>query len=177
MCEPTTLMLGLSVASAVSGYFGQRQSAKAQQAAYMNSMNAQLGDLDAQSQEIEGTAAGEKSDLAIEALRKIGAARVASGENLGMGNTVSALIQDQYAQYGRNVTGIEVNRQRAQKQNVREREGVRTSTAGKIAGIEKPSLISTGLQVASAGAEYYAGQPTTLKNAPSPGRVASKRSS
>lgn len=158
MCELTTLAymsFALTAASTVSSFFGAQQEADMQYSA-ADSEYIQLNqDLDSKATEIDQSAGAEKSDIAIEALRAKGKARVSSGENQGTGLTTQLLLQDVYAQEGREVTAVETGRQRSQKQIDRDREGLKNRYYQRTSQIKQPSLIGAGLQLAGAGIDTY----------------------
>jgi hypothetical protein len=158
MCEPSTLAMmsfALTAVSTVSSFFGAQQDADYQYAA-ADSEYIQLNqDLTDQSLEVDQSAGAEKSDIAIEALRAKGKAKVASSENAGMGLTTQLLLQDVYAQEGREQTAVETGRQRKQSQIEREREGLKNRYYQRTSQIQQPSLIGAGLQLAGAGVDAY----------------------
>lgn len=156
--------MALTVASTAVSFVGQMRQANSQEDAIRTNEELMLGDLDAKSTEVDGSAGAEKSDIAIEALRKKGQTRVASGENLNMGITAMLLQQDVYTQAGRESTKVEVNRQRSQEQIERDKRGVRARSQGAVNSIDRPSVLGTGLQIAGQVAGGMANKSTKKKS-------------
>ena len=154
MCNPVA-MVGLFVAQAAFSYMGERKQAKNDESAVLQERNMALEDNAEVAYEIDDSAAAERSQLAIETLKKRGAMRVASGENMGMGLTTQLLMQDIEAQYGRETTAIDRDRSKRQRQNARQRESIVQGSQNQWNSIKRPSLVGTGLQLAGniAGSE------------------------
>lgn len=147
MCEPTTIMMGVSMAVAAVGAVGQHQSAKAQVRA-IDQQN------EIQAQEIAEATGVEMTERARAARRERGVMRAAgaeSGINLGSNSFLAGLQNSVFNQY--NDQGLilrnESNAQRA-----------RSAEANSLmARIQVPTALSSALSIGAAGAQgYYAGK-------------------
>lgn len=156
MCDPF-IVGGIMVASAAMDFMGSKNQAKIDQRGIEQQRLMALQDNSEVSREIEDDSETERSELAIEYLKKRGQMRVAAGENMGMGLTTQLLMQDLYAQEGRESTGIDRDRSKRQRQNARQRESIIQNTQNQWNSIERPSLVGSGLQLAGnlAGSETF----------------------
>lgn len=142
MCEPTTIIMGISLAvSAVSAY-GQIQTGKAQAKA-IGAQNQ------VQEDEIAKAAGQELTERARSARRERGSMRASASEagvNLNSGSFVSALqtsVQNQY-----NDMGLIV-------QNEKGQQAARKANANSaMSRVQIPSYLGAALQV---GADGYTG--------------------
>jgi hypothetical protein len=188
MCEPTTLMLGLSIAgtafSAMQQYqaqqYAHQQSQMEQQYANYNyeaqkqatwqDAMRQIQQLSTQSGQIDAEAADKTMERRIEAMKARAKAAVAAGEAGIGGLTPEAIQQSITAEAGRDISTIESNRAAKQAQNIHEKtqawhRGQTVGLAPYISQAGKPSLagtlVSAGLSIGGAYAGYKAGQPKT----------------
>lgn len=143
MCEPTTIMMGVSMAVAAVGTYGQIQSGKAQVRA-IDKQN------EIQAQEIAEAAGVEMTERARAARRERGAMRAAgaeSGINLGSNSFLAGLqtsVLNQYNDQGL-ILRNESNQQRARDAQAR----------SLTSQVHIPSALEGALTIGSAGVSGY----------------------
>lgn len=144
MCEPTTIMVGLSIASAAVSVYSQQQTAKAQ--------TANIKQQQEHEREEAHESAEEELGQRIRAQRERRArARVAAGESGALGASFAAQINQSLMD--QDMEAALVSKQAAFSQRGADD---RANTA--LAGIRSPSALEAGLQIAGAGmAGYSAG--------------------
>ena len=167
MCEPTTVMLGLQVASAVGSVVAQQQAADAQTASnqrqYQNIMQARAANINqtnlAQQQEREGAMQKlEQNDLAARAAQST--ARVSSGESGVSGLSVDSLLADIGNKSNRFQTSVDTNYDRASTAIALQRENVNTNAASQINSLKTPAMpdyFTAGLRIGNAAYRYQNG--------------------
>ncbi len=141
MCEPTTIMVGLSIASAAVSVYSQQQTAKAQTAAIKQQQEHE--------REEAHETAEEQLGQRIRAQREQRArARVAAGESGALGASFAAMmnqsLQDQ-----------DMDAALVAKQSAFTQRGIDDRANTALAGIRSPSALEAGLQIASAGMQGY----------------------
>jgi hypothetical protein len=158
MCEPTTIMTALAVATTAAEYLGASADADSKSAdnqTYANSV-AEQRDLDVLGL---ATARGEtvanvsedKSEMAREALVLRGKMAVANSERGGLGNSAGALMRDIDFQSGLQFARLDENHRRGADQYERDIEGVYRSADNNIKSIpevKRPSALAAGLKIA-----------------------------
>jgi|10_taG_2_1085330.scaffolds.fasta_scaffold00153_35 hypothetical protein len=135
MCEPTTLAvmsIGVQAFGALQSASAANHAVDVNQSAILNNYNAQVSDIAAIREEVNDDADIEKSEIAIQALRDKGKARVASSEANALGLTADLLLQDVETQAGRSTSYVELSRKRKQMQLSREKEGLDARTQGAL---------------------------------------------
>lgn len=143
MCEPTTIMMGVSMAVAAVGAVGQYQSGKAQVRA-IDKQN------EIQAQEIAEAAGVEMTERARAARRERAAMRASgaeSGINLGSNSFLAGLqtsVLNQYNDQGL-ILRNESNQQRARDASAR----------SLTSQIRIPSALEGALAIGSAGVQGY----------------------
>lgn len=143
MCEPVSIMTALSVATTAAGIVTQVKAAKAQERA----IAAQL----AQSEtEINDKATAEINERQRAARREQARIKVAAGQaGLQLGGSIDALLADSMMQAGLSEEALRDN----QENQLR---SVRSEANAAYSRVNKPSLLSAGLQLAGAGVSGYA---------------------
>jgi len=141
MCDPVTMTI-VAVATSAAGIVGQVQSAKRQQAA----IDAQY----AQAQkEFAAKASAETNDRLREARREQSRIRVAAGEaGLQLGGSIDLLLKDSMLQSSLAAGRIQDNQGR-------EIDNARAEADSMSSRIDKPTVLSAGLQIANAGLSGY----------------------
>lgn len=191
MCEPTTIMMGISLAiAAASAAMAAQQQAKAAKRAEQDQKDKAEYDMAVFANEQrnfaigqdrvnlredqERTAAGEKAfDTRIESLKGKARAEAASSEVAGI--SVDALLADFSGAEGRANMRNEANLNSSLDQINAERGGLfsKLESARLMAGapmraVNKPSMAGLGLSIAGAaadtGAAYYAKNPGTSRD-------------
>lgn len=141
MCEPVS-MTALAIASAGASAYGQLQGANAQVAAANEAAAAQAEEVEAQ----QSQQAGER----IRAARREAArARVAAGEAGVAGNSFEAQLRQSFGAANQDIAVIA-------KQGGFTERSINTNLRSNTAGTRGITPLSTGLQIASAGASGYA---------------------
>ena len=141
MCEPTTIMVGLSIASAAVSVYSQQQTAKAQTASIKQQQEHE--------REEAYESAEEELGQRIRAQRERRArARVAAGESGALGNSFAASINQMLQDQNMESALVAKNAAFAQR-------GIDDRANTALAGIRSPSALEAGLQIASAGMQGY----------------------
>lgn len=136
MCEPTTIIAG--VTAAVSVYSQYQQSQAQTKYAKDNARNAIVGQNDAY--QAQAAQANQERDAAgqaayrntIAAARARATANVAAGESGVSGSTADQLVNEITGQEAENYTDIAANQSYASDQRYREATGIATQTQGRI---------------------------------------------
>lgn len=158
MCVP--LAVGLAIVSGIQtvvSYVGEKQQAKETQKAINKDYKLQQETLAEKQKQIDAAANQEKSKRAIEALKERGRLNAAAGETGLSGNVFDRLQYESEFNTSQDLSTIETNRANQAKQTSLEAKGVRASAQSKLNENRGPSLISAGLQLASAGLQGKAG--------------------
>ncbi len=142
MCEPTTIMLAISLASGVASAIGTRRTAK-------NQMEALAEQRDAQNEEIAGKAGREMGERVKQGRAEQARLRVAGGEAGIDGQSFAANMMDVAFQQDFDLAAIEKDAEYAQRAS-----GARYKSG--LAGVKNPGVLESGLQIAKAGASGYA---------------------
>lgn len=123
MCEPTTVMIGLSALSIAMTAYAANEQKKATNAAAA-----------VQQQQINDQASAETDNRIREAREARARARVGAAESGVMGGSVDALMSDILFQSGRDVSLIEKNRKNGAMASETERLGRNRVTNAEAAG-------------------------------------------
>ena len=148
MCEPT-LMTGLAIGSSAVSQVGQVVQANRTASALDTQRRAQA-------QEISAQAEGQLGERVKQARRERARLRVAAGEAGVGGGSVSAQLRDSFAQQNQDAATIARNARFADRASE-----ARTESA--FAQIDRPNLLTAGLQIATAGYSGYS-QGLQLEN-------------
>ena len=164
MCEPTTAMLALSVASTVAGVYGQQQQAKAQNAyndqQAKNTMEAYRANL-AQTnlmQSQEHAAATQKvneNNRAAEAAKA--KALVSAGESGISGLSVDTLLADLSGGQSRYNESVNQNYQNASMAIDNQRTNAQVNAASQINSLktpQSPDYLGAALRIGQATYDY-----------------------
>jgi hypothetical protein len=162
MCEPTTIMLGLAIASSAAAYVGTSQAAAAKEKATIANAEQQQDSMLTQQWQARGQAQDQMSQRAKEATQERGRLAVISAESGLAGNTQDRLYNESLFNEGQDITSIQRNARNTQQQSELEKQGIRAQTQGQLNTIERPSALRTGLQIAG---DYYGYK---AKTAPKP---------
>ena len=167
MCDPATAMMAFSAVAGGASFFSQKEQAEAQSDAIEANYASQMAANAEQLQELNSSAATEKSDLAREALARKGQVRVASGESGLGGLVVDSLLQDVDAQSGRAVSRVEEDRRRGANQIRRNGESIYANNQSNMNAVKRPSAVAT---LAGIGSDVFAIQATrpSKKTTPKP---------
>lgn len=155
MCEPVTIGLAISAASAVMGYMNQQKQADEQSKAIQADYNNKQATLNENAKQTNQRATDDMSARAREAMIERGRLQVIGGESgLGTGNLDRTTQQSQFNQ-GYDIAAIEGNRKNAIAQNTLDSRSVYSEAQSRTNQIKQPSLIGAGLQIGGAGMDYY----------------------
>ncbi len=142
MCEPTTIMLGISLVAGAVSAVGQRRSAKGQMAAAATQRQVQ-------GEEISAKAGREAGERVKQGRAERARLRVAGGEAGISGNSFAASLMDVAFQQNEDVTAVLQDAGFAQR-------GSEARFKSGLAGVKNPGAIETTLNIAKAGAQGYA---------------------
>lgn len=157
MCEPTQIMMGLSIASSVSSFVGGQQQASSAADAQEDNLNAYYKQTAQKQKEINEAAASDAVERRKQGMIDRAESMVSAGESGALGFTSDRLISDSLMQQGTDITILENNRKNAIKQTNNENTSARANAQSRTnqAYSNAPGLIETGLQI---GSDYYSGQ-------------------
>lgn len=172
MCEPTSLTLStmtiasmaMSAATAAATYVSQSQAAKRQgdaaQAAYDSQVTQTKNEMTQQTQ----AAAEQMSERARQAMIETGhlqALAVDSGTNSGGSN--DRVTSEANFNAGQDIAAMQANASSQQRQMVSALRGDYAQASSRMASVQQPSLIGTGLQIAGGALNAYTSQES-IKN-------------
>lgn len=155
MCYPALIGLAISAVSAGVSYSEGNKSAKRQEQAMQSSAemeNIQTSQLYEQQNQ---AAMDESSQRHIEWLRELGRMKTAGAETGLMGATENRLERESEATAQRDIATIEANRLKSGQQAGSQAVAGNRRIKADMAGIKRPSLVGTGLQIAGAGVSAY----------------------
>lgn len=159
MCEPTTIMIGLSALSAGMGIYGQMETANAQADSLEDSARLQNEALEKQYEQQQKQGTEEVSQVARQAMIEQARMRVAAGESGIAGATVDSLMGNSAFNAAEAVSGIQRNVRNTKDQSVLEGKGMYAANKSKANSIKQPDWIGAGLQIGG----QVAGNWDTLK--------------
>lgn len=142
MCEPTTIMTGLALATSAAGAVGQYQSANAQ----VDAANAQAA---AQAEEIKARQDQQAGERIRAARREAARARVAAGEAGVAGQSFEAQLADTFGRANQDLAILS-------KQGGFTERAVNANLKSNTAGTQRAGGLGAALQIASSGAQGYA---------------------
>lgn len=165
MCEPTTIAAVLAIGSQVIGHAQQERRADNLTSIFRQDQALSEQALTEQQEQVSDQAEQKTSDAIRKARIERARLRVASGE-AGLGQVTAGRITDQpLFDLGMDISRIEKNRKNRTRQIERKKQSNRISTRRKVASLDRPSLIGTGLKIgttaaagASAGAFGFGGK-------------------
>ena len=169
MCEPLTIAAIIaataSAGSAVASYSSGQQMVQATQDAANNNYALQMLQINEQDREVEKQAANDMNERAKAAQIEQGKLRVIAGESGALGITQDLLLQDSAFQEGTDIATIQANKTSALKQSDMNKLGAYTESqnAVNIAKNKAPTLVGTGLQIASGLSTAYIGSQGKAK--------------
>lgn len=154
-----------SVGSAVAAYSSGQAMVQATQDAANNNMALQMMQIDEQSKEIEKQAANDMNERAKAAQMEQAKLRVISGESGALGITSDLLLVDSEFQEGTDIATINANKVSALKQNDINKLASysESQNAVNMAKNKAPTLVGTGLQIASGLSTAYIGSQGRTK--------------
>lgn len=154
-----------SVGGAVAAYSNGQAMVQATQDAANNNMALQMMQIDEQSKEIEKQAANDMNERAKAAQMEQAKLRVISGESGALGITSDLLLVDSEFQEGTDIATINANKVSALKQNDINKLASysESQNAVNMAKNKAPTLVGTGLQIASGLSTAYIGSQGRTK--------------
>jgi hypothetical protein len=169
MCEPATISAivgyvaanatAISAATAVvstaAAAYGQNQTYKANANNARNAQDLANAGLEAQQHQVDAQASDQMSERAKQAMAEMGSLNAIFADTGLTGNSHARLAANASANAGADITAIERNRTAALSQGSLQRAGADSTAQGRINSVARPSLIGTGLQIVSAGADAY----------------------
>jgi hypothetical protein len=147
MCNPAAL-IGMQVAGSVMQYQGQKSQATAVQQANEQNYATQMEAVPEQYRQNDAQAANDMAERARQALIERGRLSVLGGESGLSGVSTQRLLHESAFTEGTDISTIDQNRVNTNNQIYAEAKGARATTQSRIASINRPSLIGTGLQIA-----------------------------
>lgn len=163
MCDPLTIAAAVaavaSAGSAVAAYSSGQAMVQATQDAANNDLALQLFQMNFQDEEVEKQAANDMNERAKAAQIEQGKLRVIAGESGALGITSDLLLIDSEFQEGMDIATIQANKISALKQSDMNKLSAYSSSqnAVNMAKNKAPTLVGTGLQIASGLSTAYMG--------------------
>lgn len=160
MCEPTTIMLGISAASSAMAYVGGQQNAAATASAARDNLNRQAVVQTEQQTQLNAQATDKKTQAQRQAEIAQGRLAAVSGES-GVALNGDILLRDSEMAKATDIATIEANRVASIKQSKNDMGALETNADNITmdAYNKAPTLIGTGLQIGGAYADYKSKQP------------------
>lgn len=160
MCEPMTIMAGISAAGALLGAGQQAKAGAAQETARRKNMreavrqaNYQDAALLIQDKQNQQAARNQMEDVSIERIQANSAVRTAIGESNLEGRTMERVVRDVDNQYLRAQVDVQRNYDTEFTNVWAERDAVRNNLIATVEGSQaapKPSALGTVLKVGGA---------------------------
>lgn len=147
MCEPTTIMIGLSALSTGLAVVGQLENANAQADSLEDSARLQNEALEQQYDQMQKQGTEEVSQVARQAMVEQARMRVAAGESGIAGNTVDGIFGNAEFNAAEAVSGIQRNVRNTKDQSALEGKGMYAASKSKANSIKQPDWIGAGLQI------------------------------
>lgn len=162
MCEPTTIMLAITAASAVAGLAQQHQTMKAQEDsnqkehdATLEARNQNLAQVDLQNQQATAQASEKINANNINAAKAMSSTTVQAGENGIGGLSVDSLLAELDGTRGAYNTSVQTNLSSAMAASDNSRQNINaqaTSAMNHLQTPQAPDYIGAALKIGSA---YY----------------------
>lgn len=163
MCEPVTIAtIALSAASAVAGYSGQRQQAKAQEQAAADAYQENQQALNVQQVQSNERASQEMSARAREAMVQRGRLRAIAAEG-GGGNGMARIMGEVNLASSTDMATIERNRVMHEQQSQLQKRGMQTRAQSEINMSKRPSQVGLALDLMQSGLSGYNTYKKSLK--------------
>lgn len=169
MCELTTAMMALSIASSTAGLVAQSQAASAQSSAnqrqYQAAMQARAANLNQTNLEASQERAGSMQKLEennLKAREAVSTARVAAGESGISGLSVNALLSDLGTKQNRYNSSVATNYDSAMGAIENQRQNIQTSAASQINSLKTPAApdyLGAALRIGTAVYDYNNPRP------------------
>lgn len=164
MCIPAAAaFLAFTAANTIAGTMAGRQRAKVMDSMIDANLAHDEEAYAAQSDQVDRRAVDEMSERARDAMRERGRFAAINAESGLSGNSAYRIMAESHFNEGETLAAIDSNRREAQQQIERERRGARIGAAREKAGIERPSWLGAGLQIAGNYAGMKAMQGTPKK--------------
>lgn len=168
MCEPTTIITGISMVSsavgAISDYAAQGDAYDANKAAAEKAAILQHHQLTLRQMQEQQASRQSIFQADLEARRTDAQARVMAGESGVAGASVDAVLEDIESKRLMNKHSIETNYENTAQQLGLERQGVEAQKQDRINSVEKPNIFATALRIGGDGLDAAG---TYLRNKPS----------
>lgn len=152
------IQTAVGIGSAIAGHVGQQRAAKAQERAIRTGYNNQVAQLENQRREQNIQARTEMSERARQAMIERARLRAASAEGGATGNTMDQIMGANEFAAGQDMAMMSENARNRNRQSAQEGIAMQSRATSELNQIERPSLLSTGLQIAgiaaNAGQEY-----------------------
>lgn len=148
--------MAASAAGAVVGYVGQSQAASRQSDAAQAAYDAQVTDTKNQMTQQGQAAAEQMSERARQAMIETGhlqALATDSGTNGGGSN--DRVTNEANFNAGQDIAAMQANASSQQRQALAGLRGDYAQAASRMASVQQPSLIGTGLQIAGGALNSY----------------------
>lgn len=166
MCEPVTIStttalaisMAVSAASAASAYVMQSQAAHRQTDAAQSAYDQQVLQIKNQEVEASQAASSQMSERARQAMIETGhlqALAAESGTNGGGSN--DRVTNEANFNAGTDIAAMEANAASQQRDLANQARGAASQASQRMASIQQPSLIGTGLQIAGSAMSSYTG--------------------
>lgn len=148
--------LAISAASAAGSYYVGSKNADAQEAATKQADNLQQADYARQQQQQREAAAAQMNDHARQAAKDAALFDVVTGE-YGGGNSVSRAQSVSGIQTSENLATLSKNAGNTLAEGTLQANAAHMQSLAKLNTIQRPSILGTGLQLASAAVNYQTG--------------------
>ncbi|SMG43161.1 hypothetical protein SAMN06265784_104142 [Paraburkholderia susongensis] len=158
--EATMVMMAISAASAAASAVEQKQMADRQSAAAQQAYDSDVVQTKNAMVEQSQQAAGQMSERARQAMVETGHLQaLANDSGTNGGGSNDRVTNEANFNAGQDIAAIQANASSAQRQLVGQLNGSYAQAVSRDASIQQPSLIGTGLQIASGvGNAYTRGQ-------------------
>jgi hypothetical protein len=162
MCEPTTIMLGISAATAALSYKQASDSADRQTQAISDGVDLNHNQTRTQYEQNNQVAMQQQSERHREFLVDQGRLASILTESGMTGATQDRIQSEVENQADADTATIEANRVKANAQGASMAQAQHGQAKAQLASINRPSALGTGLQIAAAGAKAEAKSPGTF---------------
>lgn len=164
MCEPVSIAsLAISAGSAVYGHRQKSKAAATEAAQTREGMALSLGDLSERLAQSEQDTAEAMSERSLQGMREMSLIDTMVGERGGD----SRLATEASAVAGRDIATLEANQKRVRAEGRRDALAILKGGQSRLASIQRPSAVGTGLLIGSSLADAYG----SYKNANAPKRT------
>lgn len=156
MCEPTTIMLAISAASAGLSYVEGQSTARRMAEASNESTELAYQQENERLQQVNEQSALDKSERIKQGMLERAKVATIAGESGALGLSSDRLVLDSFMQEGTDIASLEKNRLNQEKQSGwSNKQAEATGQSNNNNAYSKaPSLLSTGLQIGGEVAAY-----------------------